>query len=406
MLLSLLCRFAESVTEPLGHEVNGMNGSIRIGNLFGIPFFINPSWFVILAYVTWSYGNYLYALFPEMGGLAWLLGLGTALMLFASVLAHELGHSLVALSQGIAVKSITLFIFGGLASLEEESKTPGDAFKVAIAGPLVSFVLAGVFLLMTGFLTVPAPVLAVLGLLTYVNLALGLFNLIPGLPLDGGNVLKALVWKITGKPYKGIAFASGVGQFFGWVGILLGLASILGFSDVGSVWTLLVGWFLLQNAGRSAQSAAVQEKLSGLTAADAVYPKSPVVKASLSLRELANDYIIGSEQPWRKFMVTDDEGKLIGEIEVDAMKTIPTNDWWNVNVEALTKPIDALTIIPAKESLLDVINRLQEDEKGVLAVVNEEGVLLGLIEKASIFLTLQRQAEAENNPAPVSPSEV
>lgn len=372
-----------------------MNGNIRIGTLFGIPFFINPSWFVVLALVTFTYSGRLALLYPQLDIFAWILGFGTALLLFASVLAHELGHSLAALRQGIEVKSITLFIFGGLASLGEESKTPGDSFKVAIAGPLVSLALFGTFSLLRVATPISGPFEAIVALLAYINLALALFNLIPGLPLDGGNVLKAIVWKITGKPYKGIAFASTVGQIFGWAGILLGGASVLGFTNYGSVWTILIGWFLLQNAGRSAQSAAIQEQLSGLTAADAVYAESPVVSADMPLREFANNYIIGSQINWRKFLVVDAEGQLIGEIEVDAMKTVPTNDWWTIPVRDLTKPIENVQKIPATESLLDVMPLVQAENSGVLTVVKDDGSLVGLIEQASIFELLQRQAGSD-----------
>lgn len=372
-----------------------MNGNIRIGSLFGIPFFINPSWFVVLALVTLSYSGRLAFLYPGLDAFAWILGFVTALLLFASVLAHELGHSLVAMQQGIEVKSITLFLFGGLASLEEESKTPGDAFKVAIAGPLVSLGIFAVLLAVQIFTPIAGPVAAMVSLLAYINLVLALFNLIPGLPLDGGNVLKAIVWKITGKPYKGVAFASTVGQVFGWIGVLLGIASILGLTEFGSIWTLLIGWFLLQNAGRSAQSAAIQEQLSGLTAADAVYTESPIVSADLSLREFANTYIIGSKVNWRKFLVVDADGQLIGDIEVDAMKTVPTNDWWDVPVRELTKPIEKVQKIPATESLLDIMPLVQAEEPGVLTVVKEDGSVVGLIEKDSIFELMQRRSQEQ-----------
>ncbi len=176
-------------------------------------------------------------------GVPWLLGLLTALLLFASVLAHELGHSFVAKSQGVGVNSITLFLFGGLASLEKESETPAEAFWVAIAGPLVSFLLFGLFSVITATSVLPAPLAAILSLLSSINLALGLFNLIPGLPLDGGNILKAAVWKVTGNPYKGVRFASRVGQFFGWTAIASGLLPFLLYGSFGNFWNLLIGWF-------------------------------------------------------------------------------------------------------------------------------------------------------------------
>ncbi len=378
-----------------------MNSNIRVGNLFGIPFFINPSWFIVFGLVTLVYGGDL-AQFPELNGvLPWLLGMITALLLFSSVLAHELGHSVVAMSQGIEVKSITLFIFGGLASLSEESKTPLQSFLVAIAGPLVSFALFGVFTVLSLFTGVSGPLAAMIAVLAYINLALGAFNLIPGLPLDGGNVLKSIVWQITGKPYRGIAFASRVGQFFGWVGIVIGLDSVLGFSTlvglrpIGSIWTLLIGWFLLQNAGRSAQSAAIQEQLSGLTAADAVYAKSPIVSADISLRELANNHIIGSDLSWRKYLVTDADGKVIGDIDLDAMKTVPTTDWWNVSVRDLMQPVEQLNTVASTKPLIEVIGMLEEQQLTSLAVTQENGALVGLLEKASITELLRKRANAD-----------
>jgi Zn-dependent protease len=380
-----------------------MNSNIRVGNLFGIPFFINPSWFIVFGLVTLVYGSDL-AQFPELTGvLPWFLGMVTALLLFSSVLAHELGHSVVAMSQGIEVKSITLFIFGGLASLSEESKTPLESFLVAIAGPVVSFMLFGVFTAIGIFTGVSGPLAAMVAVLAYINLALGAFNLIPGLPLDGGNVLKSIVWQITGKPYRGIAFASRVGQFFGWVGIVLGLDSVFGFSTliglrpVGSIWTLLIGWFLLQNAGRSAQAATIQEKLSGLTAADAVYPKSPIVSADISLRELANNHIIGSDLNWRKYLVTNEEGQIIGEIAIDSMKKVPTTDWWNVSVRELMQPVEQLQTVSSSRPLIEVIGMLEEKQLTSLAVTKENGTLVGLLEKASITELLQKRADADKN---------
>jgi len=193
--------------------LNNNSNNIRIGNLFGIPFFINPSWFFVLGLVTLELG-YDFARYPEVGGiLPWLLGLCGALLLFASVVAHELGHSFAAIAQGIQVKSITLFLFGGLATLEKESETPIQSLLVAIAGPLVSVLLFIVFTLVEINVPLTPSLNGVVNLLAYINLVLALFNMIPGLPLDGGNVLKAIVWKITGNPNKGIIFAGRVGQF-------------------------------------------------------------------------------------------------------------------------------------------------------------------------------------------------
>jgi Zn-dependent protease len=372
-----------------------MNGSIRIGNLFGIPFYVNPSWFLVLGLVTWECGNLLAAQFPYMGGIApLLLGFVGALLLFASVLAHELGHSFVAIRQGIEVKSITLFLFGGLASLEKESQTPAEAFWIAIAGPAVSLMLFALFTAIGVGTSLSGPLAAMVGILAYINLMLALFNLIPGLPLDGGNILKSLVWKITSNPYKGVVFASRVGQLVGWIAIALGLLSILGISNIGSFWTLLIGLFLLQNAGRSAQSATMQETLTVLKAEDAVIPNSPIVSADLSLREFANEYIIGKDQ-WRKFFVTDEEGQLLGAIVVDDLKTIPTSNWPATQVRELMQPVDLSTTVQSDQSLLEVITLLEKEKLTLLPVVRENGVFVGLLEKASIIRLLEKRAQAK-----------
>jgi len=371
-------------------------GSIRVGNLFGIPFFINPSWFIVFGLVTLFYSSDLSAMFSLGGALPLVLGMLTALLMFSSVLLHELGHSAAAIRQGIEVKSITLFIFGGIASLGEESKTPEGAFWVAIAGPLVSFILFGLFAGIGLFTPISGPLAAIVSLLAYINLVLGVFNLIPGLPLDGGNVLKSIVWKITGKPYKGIAFASRVGQVIGWLGIALGANAILGVTEqfgislIGSPWTLLIGWFLLQNAGRSAQSAAVQEQLSGLTAADAIYEPSPVVQGDLSLREFANQYIIGSDTAWKKYVVVDSDRHLVGEVLVDALKAVPTMDWWDVPVRDLVQPADLPQVL-ASEPLIEVLPQLAEETVATILVITESNSVVGILERESVFKRLQPQ---------------
>lgn len=365
-----------------------MNGSFRVGTLFGIPFYVNVSWFLILGLMTLNYGNFLAAQFPALGtNTSWLLGLVTALSLFASVVAHELGHSIVAIRQGIDVKSITLFLFGGLANLDKESKTPGEAFWIAIAGPLVSLVLFAVLSAIIVTTPISGPLAAILSLLASINLALALFNLIPGLPLDGGNILKALVWKITGNPYKGIFFASRVGQVLGWLWIVSALIP-LALGREFSLWNLLIGWFLLQNAGSSAQYATIQDKLAGLKAVDAVASDSPVISQDISLREFANNYVIGQTK-WRRFLGVDGDKHLVGSIDVDDIKTIPTSQWSEVPVKQLLKPVDQTKLIKFDKSLLEVVTLLEQYQLTELPVIGENGALLGLLEKSAIIQLLQ-----------------
>ncbi|NET02029.1 MAG: site-2 protease family protein [Sphaerospermopsis sp. SIO1G2] len=370
-----------------------MNNAIRVGNLFGIPFYINPSWFLVLGLVTWSYSSSLATQFPQLGGgLPLLLGLITALLLFGSVVAHELGHSFVAIRQNINVKSITLFIFGGLANLERESETPAEAFWVAIAGPIVSFVLF-VIAATIGYATAASgPLGAILALLAYVNLSLALFNLIPGLPLDGGNILKAIVWKITGKSYRGVVVASRVGQIFGWIAIASGLIPLLLLGSFVNFWNLLIGFFLLQNAGSAVQFARVQERLTGLTAADVVNNDSPIVTANLSLRDFADQQLFNAQQ-YRRFLVTDDEGQLLGAISVDDLRTIPNILWAETSVVEVMKPIEQSTTVQSDQPLLEVVRLLETQKLSALTVISNNGFLVGILEKAAIINLLRNKVQ-------------
>ncbi len=370
-----------------------MNGNIRVGSLFGIPFYVNPSWFPVLGLVTWSYGDGLAAEFPGLpGGMPFLLGLVTALLLFGSVLAHELGHSFVAIRQGIQVQSITLFLFGGLASLEKESETPAAAFWVAIAGPAVSLLLFGILTTIGITTQISGPLAAIIKVLGAVNLSLGLFNLIPGLPLDGGNILKAIVWQVTGNAYQGVKIASVVGQIFGWVAIGSGVIPLVLTGSFENVWNVLIGSFLLQNAGKSAQFARVQEKLIGLTVADAVTPNSPIIDDHISLREFVDNRTLNGSN-WQKFLVVNQQGQLVGELALDALKTIRCDFWAHTLVSELMQPIEPSTIIIADRSLLQAIEQLESKQVTSLSVTNADGILVGLLEKTSIINLLQQRPQ-------------
>ncbi len=370
-----------------------MNGNIRLGSLFGIPFYVNPSWFLILGLVTWDYGNGLASGFPSLtGGAPLLLGLVTALLLFGSVLAHELGHSFVAIKQGIKVESITLFLFGGLASLEKESDTPAAAFWVAIAGPAVSLLLFGILTTIGITTQITGPLAAIIGVLATINLSLGLFNLIPGLPLDGGNILKAIVWKLTGNPYKGVKVASIVGQGFGYLAIASGLIPLVLDGSTANIWNMAIGWFLLQNAGKSAQYARVQERLTGLTAADAVTPNSPIIDENLSLRDFVDKRTLEASN-WQKFLVTNERGELVGELALDALKTVRADRWYVTTVRDLMLPIESSTIIAGDRTLLQAIEQLESKKTTTLSVVSQDGILIGLLEKTAVINLIHRQPQ-------------
>jgi CBS domain-containing protein len=262
---------------------------------------------------------------------------------------------------------------------------------VAIAGPIVSIMLFLLLRLASVVVPETSYLKMMLGDLARINLVLALFNLIPGLPLDGGNILKALVWKITGNPNKGIIFASRVGQFIGWLAIIIGGLGVLGVTKAGDFWTLLIGWFLLQNAGFSAQSAKVQETLNGYKAEDAIIPDSPIVSENLTLRDFVNNYVIGKRE-WQKFLVTDTEGKMLGVINLDELKKVPTSEWTEKYISEFVRLPENLITILASQSLLEVVKLLEQNNISQITVLRENGVVVGLLEKASVINFLQKQA--------------
>jgi Zn-dependent protease len=226
-------------------------GSLRLGKIAGIDIYAHLSWFIILVLLTWSLADdWFVQAFPGWATTTYrVVAFISALLLFVCVLAHELAHALVAQTSGLTVRKITLLIFGGVAHIEEEVKRPGVEFRVAIAGPIASLLLAVVaFLLALPLQGRGASAEAVLDYLAVSNLVLGAFNLLPGFPLDGGRVLRSIIWKVTGNFKKSTRIASSVGQAFAYLFILLGIVEFFTGNFFNGLWTAFVGWFLLSAA--------------------------------------------------------------------------------------------------------------------------------------------------------------
>jgi Zn-dependent protease/CBS domain-containing protein len=358
---------------------------VRVGSLFGIPFFIDASWFLILGLVTWTYGSDMQARFADWSGpLPWVYGLVAALLLFGSVLLHELGHSFAALAQGIPVRSISLFLFGGVARIERESHSPWGALVIALAGPLVSLGLWGLF---SGLerLALPTGLATLVSLLATINLALAIFNMLPGLPLDGGNVLKSLVWGITGNQYRGIRIAA-------WAGYgVAALLAAMGFFVVGGfngLWLGVIAWFVFSNAGAYGRYAKVQERLSGLTAAEAAVRAEPSVSVHATLRTFADFYALVS--PQATFLVTDEAGRLVGRIDRRPLGRYAPQDWSEIPVGAVMDSIDESETVAPSQRLDEVFERLQSKRLMRLPVLLPNGLLVGQVRLSDIERLLFR----------------
>lgn len=353
----------------------------RIGALWGIPLFLDPLWFVILTFVALNFGlSYL----PWGNILAGSAGFTIALLLFGSVLLHELGHSLVARSQGIKVNSITLFLFGGIASIEEESKTPGEALQVAIAGPLVSIGLFGILALVS--LVLPASSLANVMVtdLARVNLILALFNLIPGLPLDGGQVLKAAVWKVTGNRFQAVRWAARTGQFLGWSAIATG-AAIEFFTGelVSGLWLVLLGWFGIRHASAYERITKLQEVLLQLHATDAMSRDFRVVDADMTLRAFADLYLLETSAPQTYFAASD--GRYRGMVSIDDLRLVERSQWETQTLHSIVHPLTEIPHVEELTSLVEVINQMESQQLPRLTVLSPAGAISGTIDRGDII---------------------
>lgn len=367
----------------------------RIGSLFGIPLFLDSSWFIILAWVTYLNSQYYQNRGPVT---SWGAGLAIALLLFASVILHELGHSLVAMSKGIKVNSITLFLFGGVAAIEKEPETPGHVFLVAIAGPAVSFTL---FLLL-GFATlaIPESSLAsdIVHRLAAINLVLALFNMIPGLPLDGGQVLKAALWKITGNRQLAVRWAAKTGQFLGWFAIALGLTAFFIGGDYGGIWIALIGWFALRNATAYNRASEIQGSLLKTKAADAMTRNFRVVDANLTLQEFADKYLENSQT---SIYFATREGRYRGLVSLDALPLIDRNFWQEQTLNLILRPLQEIIAVSETASLLEVVNSMTSNNLSWITVLSPAGSVAGTIDKGDIVLALARSLQLKISEAEI-----
>ena len=371
----------------------------QIARLWGIPLRIHPTWLVILLISTVAFQRDYHPAGSGGDLMIWGLAFLTALLLFVSVLLHELGHSLVALSQGVKVRSITLFLLGGVASVDRECATPRGAALVAAAGPAVSLALAGLFLALRGPAGQLAPGLGQMVLqLGLLNLTLALFNLLPGLPLDGGLLLKALVWQISGSQRRGIQVANGCGRFLSLMALGLGSWMLLKGNGGSGLWLLVLGWFGLGAASRQAQLLRLQTVLKELRVADASRRRFRVVEASASLRQLSQQRLQAADPappgpagpgaaeipglpPW---ILVCDRGRWQGVIDDAPLQSLPVQRWEGERIGDHAQPLASLPSIPEQAPLWQAVLRLDDPEVSRLLVLSPAGLPTGTLERPDL----------------------
>lgn len=364
-----------------------MPGSLRIGKIFGIYIDIHASWLIIFVLLTISLAT---GWFPQMVphqsfGIYLLLGGLASILLFASVLAHELAHSLVAQARGLPVKSITLFIFGGVSNLEREPRSPGLEFWMALVGPLTSLVIGGIALPVGVYLNASDPLPAsVLEYLGAANLLLGVFNLIPGFPLDGGRVLRAVIWKATGDLQRATRWASRIGQLIAYLFILVGVWQFFSGEFVGGLWYGFIGWFLLNAASAEANQVELASLFRGVTVREAMDPLPVSVPSGLSIQQLVDEYILPRGLP--AIPVTH-MGQLIGIISLADIRSVPREQWPFAAVSQAMTPLHRLEVAHPEQPLDEVFPLLTQSETVQLPVV-ENGRLVGILNKETLMRML------------------
>ncbi|MCT7950192.1 site-2 protease family protein [Ancylothrix sp. C2] len=371
-----------------------MQSGWRIGYLCGIPLYIDTSWLIILALLTLANHANWENVHPEWSSaVTWCAGFLMALLLFASVLIHELGHSLVAQSQGIKVNSIRLFLFGGIASIERESKTAKEAFEVAIAGPAVSFIIFALLALAVQFLPESNPVTVVAVDLARINLVLALFNLIPGLPLDGGQIVKAAVWQITGNRFVGVHWAAKAGKLLGFTAMTLGISALLlaGRNGIAGLWIALLGWFSVGNATLYERQTDLQETLLKLTAGDTINCDFRVVDANLTLREFTDKYLLFEPQNLNQIFYAASEGRYRGMVNMEQIHFRERSLWETHTLLSIVSPLTEIISVNEKTPLVEVINQLETHQLKQITVLSPAGAVAGVIDRGDIVRTVGKK---------------
>jgi Zn-dependent protease/predicted transcriptional regulator len=373
-----------------------MRGGISIGKVLGIQLKLHYSWFLIFALVTWALvASYYPTTYPN-----WTLsmkiaaGLITSLLFFGSVLFHEMMHSVVAIHEGIPIQGITLFILGGVSEMTDEPKTAKDEFRMAIAGPGSSLVLGGIFwgiwfALRGSTVNSVQFVAGIAYWLGYINLALGVFNLIPGFPLDGGRVFRSILWWRSGKLHRATKIASNIGRAVGFLFILGGIYLVFTGNWLNGIWFALIGWFLESAAAGSYRQLLLQELLKGHVASEIMTRDCQTVSPDLTIEKLVNENVLASGR--RCFPVAEG-GRVEGLVTVSDVQRVPRDQWNMKPVRDAMTPLEKLKSVKPDEDLNTVLKTLAQNDINQVPVVQDRNIV-GIVARDSIlnFINLRAQ---------------
>ncbi|MCX4247142.1 site-2 protease family protein [Paraliomyxa miuraensis] len=384
-------------------------GGPRLGTAFGVEIQVDWSLLVIFALITVNLGAGVFPSWhPEWGmGLSWVMALAAATLFFASVLAHELSHAVVARARGIPVSRITLFLFGGVAQMEDEPKSPKDELLMTIVGPLVSLMIGGVAILVASLLasdTVAAlsdrpeaalramgPVATLLMWLGPINVLLGLFNLVPGFPLDGGRVARAIIWWITGDLVKATRWATGLGRGFAWILMGIGVLELFGGLFVQGLWLVLIGWFLNNAAQMSYAQLLMRRALEHVPVSRIMFTRVGSLSPEISVESFVREHLLVGDQ--QAFPV-EDGGRLLGLATAEDVRRVPQERWPVTMVgDIMTRAEELATLTPQAdaEEAMSLLSRRDVEQLPVV----EAGHVVGLVRRRDLVRWLALQGGRE-----------
>jgi Zn-dependent protease/CBS domain-containing protein len=351
--------------------------SFSVGRIFGIPFGINWSWLVVVALIVWSLGS---GVFPAQNpglshGTYYAMAIVAAFAFFASLLLHELGHAVVARREGMEIDGITLWLFGGVARFRGVFPSGGAEFRIAVAGPLVTLVLGGIFVAVAAMTSLPTAVDGVLAWLGYINLFLLVFNLLPALPLDGGRILHAILWSVRGDFAWATQVAAAAGRAFGFLLIAGGIALFVFQGAFSGAWLAFIGWFLLQASAAELGYLHVQEALGGLRVRNLMTRDPVTVDADLTLGELMDE--IAPARRHTTYPVVE-EGRPLGLLPFSCVAAVPRSEWDEKRVRDCMIRIDEVPTVTEEETAITALGDLQGSPVH-RALVVDDGRLVGLL---------------------------
>lgn len=377
-----------------------MQAQIKLGRIFGIQIGLHYSWLIIALLVALSLAGQFHAVNPQWGETTiWATAIVTALLFFVAIILHELSHSLVAKARGLPVRSITLFALGGVSEIEKDAGDAKTEFWIAIVGPIASLVIGAICLAVAAALgwkptvstaTAPStPLMATLMWLGVINIGLAVFNMVPGFPLDGGRVLRAVIWWITGDANRSTRIASLVGQFVAFVFIVFGIFRFFGGAGFGGLWIAFIGWFLLDAARASYAQVTITESLRGLRARDVMTNDCPTVSGLNNIETLVGEHLL---RKGNRCFAVEEQGRIVGLITPHEIKAVPRNRWPYTTVDEVMRPLDQLHVVKPEAAVSEALEMMGREDINQIPVVTD-GRLEGIISRSHILQVIRTRAE-------------